>query len=161
MTKESDAIALKGEYVAARDTFADTFVKVTSERLREIVQGLCDADVPNSLEIAQSCGMDIMGVGGRSDQEWTVTRGETSGSVELTGSIKGYKNKRRAFQWQRTLDPTDQASWYKPENEILTTINAFTLVTGLNVKDTVYFRYRIILADGVTDWSETISIIIT
>src|SRR5674476_617132 len=76
---------------AARDLYGSNFISVTSERFRELVQGICDGNYLNSLDIAQSCDMTLKGTGGKSAQEWTVKNGSLSGDIELTGRCKEFK----------------------------------------------------------------------
>jgi len=147
--------------VAARDTFSSTFVSETSEDLRVIVQGVVNLNKTSALTIAQSCNMEIQGIGGKQALEWNVKKGELSKSAELSAKIKGYNTKRYAVQFQKTTDMNDEDSWYLRANEIVPLLQAETTVFNLTLKDTVYFRFRLILADGPTEWSEVISIIIT
>jgi hypothetical protein len=160
--KEKEAKAQAGfpGAVAERDSFSATFKSETSEALRIIVQGVADANKTSALAVAQSCGMELQGLGGKSELEWSVRHGEKTGSVELAGSIKGYKTKRFAVQWQKTKDPSQESTYYLKENEIIPTLQLTTIVEGLTVKDTVYFRFRLVLKNGVTMWSETLSIVI-
>jgi hypothetical protein len=144
--------------VGARDTFSTTFVSETSEALRLIVQGVVKTNKTHAVEIARSCDMDIKAPGGKSASEWNVTHGETSGSVEIAGSIKGYKTNRYSFQWQMTRDLSDEESWFTKANFIDPTLQMTTQVKGLKLKETVWFRFRIILKDGPTEWSEPIGI---
>jgi len=146
--------------VGARDTFSSTFITETSEDLRVIVQGVVNLNKTSAIDIAKSCDMEIQGAGGRSPFKWTVTHGKLSGSVDLSADISEYNTRRYCSQWQRTKDASDPASWYLLENEILPTLQAKTTVFDLRVKDTVSFRFRLILSDGPTEWSDVIQIII-
>lgn len=147
--------------VPARDAVASKFCSETTEELRQIVQGVCDKNSEHALEIAHTAAMEVMGTGGRTSQEWSLQRGEHSCSVKLLGKIIKTKSKRYCFQWQRTPNPENPDSWYERKMEIIPTLQGSTMVLKLPLKETMYFRYRVILPDGATEWSETLSIIVT
>jgi len=146
---------------AFRDVAAYNFCWVLSTKLRTIVQGVCYGNIGNALTIALSANMDLQGPGGRSAQQWSLKKGKLSGSVKLLGKLIVTKSKRYCFQWQRTMTPDIPESWYYSSNEVFPTLGGSTLVNGLSIGTEVFFRFRIILPGGITDWSEVKSIIVT
>jgi len=152
MGYKTDKTALK--------TYSSNFIKVTSERFRELVQGICDGNSVQCLQIAESCGMSLKAIGKKDPQDWSVENGEISGDVIMTADISGYNKVVHSINWQRCPDPSDPTTWYLMENEILGTTQATNTIHGLKKGATYYFRYRIIHPEGVTAWSVTLSLII-
>ena len=142
------------------EVFSANFKSIKSARIIEMAQGVADANVTHAEQVAVSCDMELKGKGGRSSQEWSVTR-VAAGSVELSAVVKAYGSKRYAVQWQRSQTPLDSASWYLMENAIIPTPNGKTIVSDLELTKLMYFRYRIISREDVSDWSYIISIVIS
>lgn len=159
--KEAAASVGTREDKLAFTTYENTFIKVTSERLREICQGVCDNNYVNALVIAESCNMTLKAIGKHDAQEWTVSNGKISGDVIMTADIRGYNHVEHSIDWMMTTDPTTPTSWYLMENEIIGTTQSTNTIHGLRKASTVYFRYRIIHPKGATAWSVTLSLVIT
>jgi hypothetical protein len=122
-------------------------------KLKTYVQTKVDADLSKALEIALSAGMNLKGFTKRGKQQWGVHYTGMTGEVECQGSTR---KTRCAYEWQRTLTPDNLPSWRV--DEITTTLQATTIVKGLTVGKDIYFRYRMILKDGPTQWSDPICI---
>ena len=142
------------------EIFSADFRSITSARIVEIAQRVADTNIENALQVATSCDMDLKGKGGRTPQEWSVTR-ESAGSYKLSAAIGDYSSKHYVVQWQRTMEPLNPESWYWIKNHIIPTPNSATYVNDMTLTDLYYFRYRIITTNEVTDWSYIISIVIS
>ena len=140
--------------------YSANFKSITSVRIIELAQAVADENIDKAEQVASSCDMDIKGKGGRTTQEWLVTR-ESEGCYKLTAVIGDYSSKHYVVQWQRTASPLIPGSWYSLENEIIPTPNSSTNVKDLPLGEIYYFRYRIITCDIVTDWSYYISLVIS
>ena len=141
--------------------YSEEMRTITTARLVEIVQGVVDSQRLNAQSIVEAAAMSLKGVGGKSDQLWTVER-IAAGVVELIASVKEYKKKRYSIQWMMTLTPADSESWWSSANSIIPTPKGKTTVSGLVKGKEYFFRYRVSLTDGsVSDWSNTISLLMS
>jgi len=123
--------------------------------LRDYVQSICDANPESSEAIATSALFFVKKVGGKAKHAFSVIVTK-SGSVELTGKIKGYY---RSHDWQMTDDPKIEANWYV--TPLPSTLKSKTTVDNLTPGKRLYFRHRVITKDGPSDWDGVITIIIT
>jgi hypothetical protein len=92
-----------------------------------------------------ACGFFLKGSRGIVNKElFEAKNGEVSGTLELIA--KAADDLRQAHEWYYSIDKG--MSWiYLP-----TTLTAKTTMTGLERTQHLYFRHRIILKDGPTDW---------
>jgi hypothetical protein len=134
---------------------AVSVIVITAFQYRDYVQTKVDADVAHALDIAQMAGMDIKGTARRQKQVWAVHYTGISQEIEVTGSVRA---QRCAYEWQMTETPDNIPSWRV--KEITTTLQSTTIVKGLEVGKYISFRYRIILKDGPTQWSDPIKVLI-
>ena len=119
----------------------------------DYVQTLATATPADAAALAIAAGMELKGFTKRGKQVWSVKYTGISQEVELTATIKG---KRCAYEWQQSATPDDLPSWRV--TEITTTLQSTTIATGLPVGKDIYFRFRIILKDGPTQWSDPIKV---
>ena len=118
--------------------------------LQAYVQTLADnaADVDDAIALITNSGFDLKNQGVRVKPDFEVKQGELSGSAELIAKFSGL---RTANEWQMS---TDQQTWIA----LPTTIQASTVVTGLAVKTTVYFKHRPVTKDGIGNWSQILAL---
>jgi hypothetical protein len=99
--------------------------------------------------------MAIKTIKPRKSQNWIARYNGNTGQVELASRVK----RGRCFtQWGMTYDPTDPNSWFA--NPIDPTLKATTVVSNLTVGKVAYFRYRSILKDGPSPWSDILKIMV-
>ncbi|MEI6817504.1 MAG: hypothetical protein WCL14_12910 [Bacteroidota bacterium] len=115
------------------------------------IQAASDANPTQSIVIIQSCGCVVQGVGGQHEQIFDCFNGVAGGSVVLVAPAGPNHS---CHEW-----------WYSKNNvdwaRIEPTMNANTLMSGLEVGKTAYFRHQIIIPTGGTGMSQIISITVT
>lgn len=119
--------------------------------LRNDVQTLADADIPNAETIITTAGMKVKKQGGINKQNFTAKNGEVSGTIDL--AAKGVKE-RSAHDWAKSVD--NEVTWIS----LTPTLAAHTTDTGLTKGDFIVYRHRTILKDGPTDWSDPIEVVV-
>jgi hypothetical protein len=124
-------------------------LKKLLERLRSYVQSIADANPESAVAIIESAGMSVKGKGGRHAQVFGAQLGDRLGEVILSAPKAG---DRAAYEWAYSID--GMKTWIP----LLGTMQTKTTVTGLPSGVTVYFQHRTITPEGVSDWSEPISI---
>jgi hypothetical protein len=135
--------------VEARDLAR--FVLVSDlNQLKAYVQVVADADRAQAETIITSAGMFVRTFGARQKQVFAVVRGERSGEARIYAPVV---EKDATYLWQMSADGT---TWI----DLPPTRQASTLVTGLVPFATSYFRYRVVLREGLGDWSEARSLMV-
>lgn len=121
--------------------------------LQAYVQVLADAaaDVDDAIALILNSGFDLKSQGTFVKPEFEVVNSEISGAVELVAKSSGSHS---ANEWRRS---TDGINW----TMLPSTIKAKTTESGLTPGATVYFQHRPVLSDGVGNWSQVVSIIVT
>jgi hypothetical protein len=127
-------------------------VFLDEDGLKHFIQEISDSNPEQAVEIVNSSGMFVRAMSKFNKQDFTA-RSMNEGEAELASSIKG---KRCAHEWQRTITPDKPDIWVT----ISITLQGKTRVKGLTSGTRVYFRHRKIFPDGMSDWDQTICIII-
>jgi hypothetical protein len=130
----------------ARDVLARA-AKSDAEDLGDAVQAVADANPTQSLAIIESCGFKAKTVTLPKKAPTKASLGPVAGAailnvLAIAGAITYY--------WQMS---TDKATW----TDILPSGGSKTTVTGLTSGTTYYFRFRVLLKGGYTDWSTPFS----
>ena len=108
--------------------------------------------VTGAAPIILSAGMNVKGFSPRQKRVFAVHRGALSGTVILEAKHV----QRGSHEWQYTLDASDPNSWVDAEPSV----QATTLVSGLDSAKGYFFRHRSVLKGGPTAWDGTIDIIV-
>jgi len=137
--------------VAARDLKYDVLLKAM-HGLLNYVQNLADnaTDEPTSISIINASGFGLRTVAAVTKAPLTATNGDVSGTINLIAKSAG---NRSSYNWRKSAD---NLTW----TDLVHTIQAKTLVTGLTPASHVYFQYRTVTITGVSNWSQSISIIV-
>ena len=120
-------------------------LKTAVEKLADAVQTAADDNPDESLAIIEGCGFQVKTVTLPKKSTAKATAQTTLGTVLLNvlaiaGAITYY--------WQVS---TDNKTW----SDTLPTGGSKTTVTGLASDTTYYFRFRVLLKGGYTNWSES------
>ena len=115
------------------------------------VQNLADKSLnaTTALDIILNAGFDAKVNGKHVKAPLTPKYGELSGEILLVGTALA---KRASYEWQKSLD---SKTW---TDDIDGTLQAKTLVKGLTPGTIYFFRYRALLKDGYTKWSQVVFI---
>ena len=120
--------------------------------LKGYVQSVVDGvDPEKAPAIILGAGMSVAKSRARVAQRFGVRSGDHSGSVEVRAKVAG---RRVAYEWQSSGD--GGATW----RSLAVTMQAKTLVSGLQPGSTWLFRYRPVTKDGEGDWSDALPIIV-
>ncbi len=120
--------------------------------LQGYVQLLADAaaDEATAISIILASGFDLKNKGVRVKPPLAVKNGDTDGQVKLVAKSAG---KRVSYGWQQS---TDGIVW----TDLAVTLQAKTVVNGLEPGKKIFFRFRAVLKDGPGLWSAAVSIIV-
>ena len=138
--------------VAKRNILYDAVVLDKNE-VMAFVQNLAD-NAPNAaaaLDIILNAGFDAKVNGKHVKAPLTPKYTGLSGEIELVGTAL---DKRAAYEWQQSLD---SKTWL---DDIDGTLQAKTIVKGLTPGTIYFFRYRGLLKDGYTKWSQVVWILV-
>ncbi len=135
--------------VDARDV-ALSVVVADMKALMAYVQGVANANIATAESVIKGAGFDVKHDASVNKQDFDVLNGEVSGTVALVA--KG-RDSRSAHIWEMSNDGT---TWIA----LPPTLMAKTEVTGLTQGSTVWFRHRALLKSGLTDWDNSISLVI-
>lgn len=121
--------------------------------LENYVQDLADnaADVDDAIALILNSGFDLKSQGAFVKPDFEVINTKISGVVELVAKASG---PRTANEWRMS---TDGINW----TMLPSSIKAKTTESGLTPGATVYFQHRPVLKDGVGNWSQVVSIVVT
>jgi hypothetical protein len=142
---------------AARDLKADALM-TSLESWRAGVQVLVDANPEQAQALAELAGMFIAGVGARSKPVLALELGTQSGVVEADANLtllkKGRgKAKKTTINWRYNVNG---AATYVSSSTPL----ASTVFSGLTPLTTLGVQVCITDADGTTEWSQAVTILV-
>jgi hypothetical protein len=144
--------AVKGngtQAVSARNDALKT-VRRDLENLRICTQQAADANPELAATIIVSAGMYVKIVPVRNKADLAVVQGASSGSAIARAKSRG----RGATYWWEVS--SDQKTWSSaPVTRIATASFA-----GLTPGTTYYFRFQVLTAAGLSDWSQNISFLV-
>jgi hypothetical protein len=121
------------------------------EVLRVYVHSIARANPEYGPAIIESAGMDVKKTRGPGPRGFRAKPGRVSGSVSLQVPQAG---NRASYHWQYSVD--GGVTWVRLPD----TNTAHTTVTGLKPVSTVHFRYRTVVKNVTSDWSDKISILV-
>lgn len=127
---------------------------VVSNALRRIqgaVQHAADDAGEEGAAVIERAGLQVKRRGTRSKANLTARRGPVSGEARLVAKSAG---DRVSYEWQRSFDGV---TW----SGVPSTRKANTVVRGLTPGVWVYFRHRVVTKDGVSDWGQAVSLLVT
>jgi hypothetical protein len=137
--------------VADRDA-AVRVLAVSLNSERSYVESVCNENPTDALSIAEDAGMTLRTVATRVKPPLAAKAGRVTGTVVLVAkATKGAK----ANSWQYSTD--GGKTWI----DLPQTTKANTTVPNLQPGMTVEFRQRVLTKAGVSDWSQTISRLVT
>jgi hypothetical protein len=122
-------------------------LKAAMEKLANQVQDVADENPQDAPAIIESCGFHVKGSPAHVKAQFKVKQGEVAGTalliaLALVGAI--------AYFWQMSVD---QKTWV----DITPTDTASTLVTDLTPATTYYFRFRVLVKGGYSEYGPTVS----
>ena len=149
--ESSEAIALtKAKGAAATRNAKRRALLNTMHVLKGSVQLAANADPANAQTIINSAGLSVRAAPAvHPKADLAAKDGITSGSVKLVA--RAIPNHRGTYDWQWSQD---QKAW----TTVPSTVQAHTIINGLPVAVTVYFRHRTVTKAGTSDWGQSISI---
>jgi hypothetical protein len=120
------------------------------EPVRAQIQIAVDAHVDQAATLAESAKMKLRKLPTHSKQDFAVKDGPLSGQVKL---IAKAILRALLYFWEFSLD---QKTWSTAPD----TSKAKTILAGLTVGQTYYFRFRARTRTGMTDYSQILSLMI-
>jgi hypothetical protein len=136
--------------VAVRDEKRRSLEQLLQYLLAHI-QATADAHTADAASIIESAGIWVEKARSVKAHVFTAKAGRVSGSVDLSVP------RTRGAAYERGYSLDGGTTWVS----LPVTVKARTTVTDLALGATVHFRYRTITGDGVGDWSDPVSIIVT
>jgi hypothetical protein len=136
--------------VAARNA-ARGALRIGLHTLAATVQQVVDANPEHAEAIIGSVNMSVKKTPGHVKVPFAAKPGAVSGSVDLTAKAAA---PRASYEWEWSGDGGH--TW----TPVLPTLKAKTTITGLPVATTCQFRYRFVTKDGVSDWSQVITLVV-
>jgi hypothetical protein len=118
---------------------------VLLQQLRGYVQNVADADPANGKAIIESAGMSTRKKPAYPSRVFSVRQGPVSGSVKMLAPRAA---KRASYDWSYSAD--GKKTWTLTAG----TLQASTIVYGLQPGSTLQFRYRARTKAGEGDWSD-------
>jgi hypothetical protein len=131
---------------------AQKVVVVDINNERAYVEALMNADPANAAIIAQDAGMQLRKKPSVNKAPLVARPGPTTGLVEV---ISKATLGAQANEWQYSLDGG------KTYLDMPPTTKARTSIANLTPGTTVMFRKRVLTKDGLSDWSEPTSVLVT
>ena len=119
--------------------------------LMDYIQGKADTNPSNADTIIQSSGMSVRRVTLHTKSDLSVKHGVVSGSAKLVAKAIA---RRASYDWQYS---TDQKTW----SEAPSTLQAKTIIDGLNPGTAYFFRFRCVTKVGEGAWSQIVSALVT
>ncbi len=116
--------------------------------LKGYVQSVADANHAMAADIIASASMTVRKVPVRPKRAFEVRPGPLSGSVKILTPSAGH---RVCYDWEYSAD--GGATW----QQVPTSLQARTTVSGLQPGATYEFRYRVVTKSGAGDWSSPVS----
>lgn len=123
--------------------------------LQGYVQGVADANPAKAIEMVEKSGFDVKTVTPPSKDDFTAKNTKVSGTVKLIVNVKKATggNRRASFKWQIS---SDNKTW----TELPSTLRGSTEISGLTIAGTYYFRFLVVLKNGESSWSQSVSVVI-
>jgi hypothetical protein len=118
--------------------------------LRTYVETVALQHAADAAEVVASSGMSIKQSAGPVTAVFAVNQRAESGSVELVVRHPGIVS---SFDWQSS---TDGSHWLDAGRSV----HARFTVTGLVPGTRYWFRYRVLTRDGLSDWSDPITLLV-
>jgi hypothetical protein len=137
--------------VADRNAKASVLVGLL-EQEKAYVQKVANAGDPaHAVDIIQSAAMNVKHVPARAPRTFAAQPGPVSGSVKLVTKSAG---PRSSYEWEYSVDGGKTWQAASP------TVQAKTVVTGLQAGVAHAFRYRSVTKVGASDWSEPTTLLV-
>jgi len=127
-------------------------LRILLDHLRTYVQSIADANLEHGRAIVESAGMYVKGLRGGGLLGFRVRAGAASGQIEARCDQAG---NRASYEWEVSLD--ECATWAP----LRITTAARVTITGLHLGARVWVRYRSLVKDVASDWSDAAAIIVT
>jgi hypothetical protein len=133
-----------------RDTKAAVLVSLL-EQERAYVQKIANADPPNAEVLIHAAAMNVKKVPNRAPRVFGAKQGAVSGSAALITRSAG---RRASYDWEYSAD--GGKTWQAAPS----TVQAKTVVSGLQPGVGYAFRYRTVTKTGVSDWSVPTTLVV-
>jgi hypothetical protein len=147
---EANALARVRGAVATRNEKRTNVLELLQE-LKASVQKAADASPDQSTAIIQSTGLTVRKHTTRKPRVFSAIPGAVSGSVKIVAPSAGH---RASYEWEWSSD--GGKTW-----QILpATLQAKTIVPGLQPGSSLMFRYRSVVKTGAADWSQPVTLIV-
>ncbi len=121
------------------------------EQAKGYVQKMADADPTRGAEIIQSAAMNVRKVPVRTKRVFGGKPGPLSGSVALATGSAGH---RASYDWSYSADGGKTWQMASP------TLQARTVITGLQPGVSYLFRYRAVTKSGAAEWSQSLTMLV-
>ncbi len=120
---------------------------------KDHVQGVAEQQlsVADAVAVITSAGMFVKKATKPSKAELSARQGAISGDVQLIARAVA---DTAAYYWQWS---TDQQTWTRAAD----TLTARTTISGLTAGTRVFFRFHALTRNGVTAWSQVVSLLVT
>lgn len=120
--------------------------------LKDFVQGIAEQQLSaaDAVAIITSAGMFVKKVTKPNKAELSARQGALSGSAQLFAKAAA---STATYYWQWS---TDQKTW----TSVADTLTAKTTINGLAAGTTHFFRFHALTRDGVTEWSQVVSLLV-
>ena len=136
--------------VSARDQKRAALVTLL-EQAKSYVQKMADSDPAHGAEIIHSAAMNVRKVPVRTKRVFGAKPGPLSGSVALATGSAGH---RASYDWSYSADGGKTWQMASP------TLQAKTVITGLQPGVSYEFRFRAVTKSGAADWSQSLAILV-
>jgi len=125
-------------------------VKGDLEQLRIYVQTVARQHGEDAAAVVVSSGMSIKQVAGPKKPDFEAKQGKRSGSVRLVVRHPGVVT---SFDWQYSIDGEH---WTDAQSKVRANVD----IDGLTPGTRYWFRYRTLTAEGTSDWSERLTLLV-
>jgi len=158
-TFEADLAALEASHVTtltrAFGTVAERnarFVRVLNDlnELRSYVERIANQSPGETAAIIESSGMHVRGSPTHGKAPFEAKEERVSGTVHLVARAA---KTRASYEWQWS---EDEALWV----DLPTTVRADARVSDLVAGRRYWFRYRTVTKEGVSDWSQVVTLLV-
>jgi hypothetical protein len=136
--------------IPTRDAKAATLVSLL-EQERGYVQKTANADPANADVLIQSAAMNVKKVPTHAPRVFGAKQGAVSGSAALVTPSAG---RRSSYDWEYSAD--GGKTWQAASS----TLQAKTVLLGLQSGVSYAFRYRTVTKSGVSDWSVPTTLVV-
>ncbi len=147
---ENAALARTKGAVATRNAKRGALVKLL-QQLKAYVQTTADADAQNGAPIVEGAGMSVRKTPTRMPRTFRASSGAVSGTASLVAPAAA---RRASYEWQYSAD--GGKTWVTAP----VSLQAKTIVAGLQPGATVQFKYRPVTKGGEENWSQAVSLVV-